>query len=238
VTRRNVRRLVRGVLAASLVRGSALAAPAPSGPVEVSFPTEDGGTVFADVYGAGERAVVLAHGARFDKKSWAKQAPALVEAGLRVLALDFRGYGRSTGPGQADPISAPLGEDVLGAVRWLQANGARSVSAVGASMGGGAVAAAAAAAPGAIERMVFLASWPERGAPVERLKGRKLFITARDDRDGSGALRLPLIRAAFEKATEPKRLVLLPGSAHAQFLFDTNEAERLLREIERFLTEP
>jgi hypothetical protein len=86
--------------------------------------------------------------------------------------------------------------------------------------------------------MVFLASWPERGAPAERLKGRKLFITARDDRDGSGTLRLPLIRAAFEKAPEPKRLVVLSGSAHAQFLFDTDQGERLLREIERFLTEP
>jgi dienelactone hydrolase len=208
------------------------------GPREVSFPSDDGGTVFADVYGEGDRAVVLAHGARFDKESWSKQARALVAQGFRVLALDFRGYGKSTGPGQKDPMSAPLGHDVLAAVRWLKANGAKHVFAVGASMGGGGVAGAAALAPGEIERMVFLASWPERGAPAAKLQGRKLFITARDDRDGTGALRLPRIRDAFERAPEPKRLVLLDGSAHAQFLFETDQGDRLLREIEKFLSEP
>jgi len=224
---------------AALVLSLAFAfAGAPPEPLHVSFPTADGGVVYADVYGAGDRAVVLAHGARFDKESWEKQARALAAAGLRVLALDFRGYGESAGPGSADPMSAPLGNDVLAAVRWLRANGAASVYAVGASMGGGAVAAALAAAPGEIERAVFLASWPERGARAERLKGRKLFVTARDDRDGTGALRLPRIRDAFDRAPEPKRLVLLDGSAHAQFLFDTDQGGRLLREIERFLTEP
>jgi pimeloyl-ACP methyl ester carboxylesterase len=220
---------------ASLALVVALHAGVPD-PRPLSFPTGDGGVVHADLYGGGERGVVLAHGARFDKESWAKQARALEAAGFRVLALDFRGYGESTGPGQADPMSAPLGNDVLAAVRWLKANGAKSVAAVGASMGGGAVAAAAAAAPGEIDRMVFLASWPE-GVSADRLKGPKLFITARDDRDGSGALRLPRIRAAFEKAPEPKRLVLLEGSAHAQFLFETSQGERLMREIETFLSE-
>jgi alpha-beta hydrolase superfamily lysophospholipase len=215
----------------------ALRAGAPE-PGHVSFATDDGGVVHADVYGEGGRAVVLAHGARFNKESWAKQARILAAGGFRVLALDFRGYGESTGPGQADPMSAPLGKDVLAAVRWLKANGASTVSAVGASMGGGAVAAAVAAAPGEIDRMVFLASWPERGAPAQRLKGSKLFITARDDRNGTGALRLPMIRAAFEKAPEPKRLVLLDGSAHAQFLFETDQGEKLMQEIEKFLAEP
>jgi pimeloyl-ACP methyl ester carboxylesterase len=207
-------------------------------PRQVSFPTDDGGVVFADVYGTGDRAVVLAHGARFDKESWSRQARALAAEGLRVLALDFRGYGKSKGPGDADPLSAPLGHDVLAAVRWLKGDGAKHVSAVGASMGGGGVAGAAALAPGEIERMVFLASWPERGAPSQKLQGRKLFIAARDDRDGTGALRLPRIRDAFERTPEPKRLILLDGSAHAQFLFDTDQGDRLLREIEKFLTEP
>jgi len=33
----------------------------------VSFPTDDGGTIHADLYGTGERGVVLAHGGRFNK---------------------------------------------------------------------------------------------------------------------------------------------------------------------------
>ena len=50
----------------------------------VSFPTEDGGTIYADLYGKGERAIVLAHGAKFNKESWAKQIPPLQEAGFQV----------------------------------------------------------------------------------------------------------------------------------------------------------
>ena len=56
-------RLVIAVLAAIL-----LAQPA-AAQKTVSFPTEDGGVVFADVYGASDRAVVLAHGGRFNKES-------------------------------------------------------------------------------------------------------------------------------------------------------------------------
>src|SRR5947209_17283506 len=81
----------------------------------VSFPTEDGGVIYADVYGKGDRGVVLAHGGQFKKESWAKQAQALTAAGFRVLAFDFRGYGQSRGPGQSDVFTAPLQLDVLGA---------------------------------------------------------------------------------------------------------------------------
>jgi len=104
----------------------------------VSFPTEDGGIVYGDVYGEGDRGVVLAHGGRFNKESWEKQARTLAAASFRVLALDFRGYGKSRGPGQSDPMNAPLHLDVLAAVRYLRKTGAKSVSVVGGSMGGGA----------------------------------------------------------------------------------------------------
>ena len=44
----------------------------------ISFPTQDGGRIYADLYGKGNRAVVLAHGGRFNKESWRDQAGALV----------------------------------------------------------------------------------------------------------------------------------------------------------------
>lgn len=69
------------------------------------------------------------------------------------------------------------------------------------------------------------------------MKGRKLFIVARDDASDDGP-RLPKILANYEKALEPKELVILDGSAHAQFLFTTDQGDRLMREILRFLTEP
>jgi len=204
-------------------------------PEHVSFPTPDGGVVFADVYGKGERGVVLAHGGRFNKESWARQAQVLSDAGFRVLAFDFRGYGQSRAP-QLKSGDDGVEYDVLAAVRYLHSTGAKTVSVVGASFGGGAAADASIdAAPGEIDRLVLLAAWTDR--PPEKMKGRKLFIVARDDADGAEP-RLPKIRANYEKAVGPKELIILDGSAHAQFLFATDQGDRLMREILRFLTQP
>jgi pimeloyl-ACP methyl ester carboxylesterase len=167
----------------------------------VSFPTQDGAIIHGDLYGTGRHGVVLAHGGRFDKASWAEQAHALMKAGFRVLSIDLRGYGQSRGPGDGDIFTATLHLDVLAAVRYLRKEGARTISVVGASLGGGAAGdAAVEAAPGEIDRVVFLAS-SLSSRPPEKLKGRTLFILARDDVSGDGP-RLPRIRAQYEKAPE------------------------------------
>jgi pimeloyl-ACP methyl ester carboxylesterase len=219
---------VKAILAALLL--AALA----SGQEHVSFPTQDGGLIYADLYGQGDRCVVLAHGGRFNKESWEKQAHVLAQAGFRVLAIDFRGYGASRGPGQADPLSAPLHFDILAAVRYLRSNGAKTVSVVGASMGGGAAGdASIVSAPGEIGRLVLLGAAPN--LPAEKLKAPVLFIVARDDASADGP-RLPRIRAQYDKASQPKELIVLDGSAHAQALFDTDQGKRVMREILRFLS--
>ncbi|MGA8731401.1 MAG: alpha/beta fold hydrolase [Terracidiphilus sp.] len=201
----------------------------------ISFPTEDGGVVFADLYGSAERAVVLAHGGRFNKESWAVQARALQAAGFEVLAIDFRGYGKSHGPGdRGEPMDAPLEQDVLAAVRYLHKAGAKSVSIVGGSMGGAAAGDASIdARPGEIDRIVMLGAAPNK--PANKLKSPSLFIVARDDTSGDGP-RLPGIREQYEKAPQPKKLVVLEGSAHAQYLFQTDQAERVMQEILQWLS--
>ena len=200
----------------------------------VSFPTEDGGLVYADVYGEGVRGVVLAHGGRFNKESWAQQARMLASAGFQVLAIDFRGYGKSKGPGDAQPMDAPLHLDVLAAVRYLRETGAKSVSIVGGSMGAGAAGdASIASRPGQIDRLVFLGGSPN--GPAEKLKSASLFIVARDDSNDDGP-RLPRIQEQYKKAPEPKALIILEGSAHAQYLLQTDQAERVMREILKFLS--
>ena len=137
--------------------GRAVAAP----PERVSFATQDSGLIYANLYGKGDRGVVLAHGGRFNKESWDKQAQALVKAGFRVLAIDFRGYGQSRGPGQARPMDAPLHFDVLAAVHYLRKLGAKSVAVVGGSMGGYAAGVASVEAkPGEIDRLVFVGPSP------------------------------------------------------------------------------
>ncbi len=200
----------------------------------VSFSTSDGFRLHANLYGKGDRGLVLAHGGRFNKDSWDKQARAFAKAGFRVLAIDFRGYGQTiAGTHTADNKSYP---DVLAAVRYLHAAGAKSVSVVGASMGGDAAAdAAIAASPGEIDRIVFLGS--DGGDSPERLPGQKLFIVSRQDESSEGP-RLPGISEHFRRASEPKQLVVLEGSAHAQFIFDTDQGPRLIQELLRFLSEP
>ena len=202
----------------------------------ISFATGDGGEICADIYGNGARAVVLAHGGQFRKESWRDQARALVGDGFQVLAIDFRGFGCSTGRGQADFFKAPFEKDVLAAVDYLKQHGAKTVSVVGGSFGGGAAGdASIKSTVREIDRIVFLGTAPN--LPAEKLKSRSLFIVSRDDADGA-SLRLPEIRAQYEKAPQPKRLIVLDGSAHAQFLFQTENAGRVLREILDFLKAP
>lgn len=201
----------------------------------VTFPLVSGsGDLQGDLYGEGTRGVVLAHGGRFGKESWKKQADALAKSGFVVLAIRFRGDGLNPdgGPGSFGS-TADNADDVLAAVAYLHGRGVKSVAAVGASFGGDAVGEAdAKSAAGNIARIVLLGS--SGGDHPEKLKGQKLFIVAREDRSGS-ELRLPEISRHYARAPEPKRLVILEGSAHAQFLFDTSQGPRLLEEIRAFL---
>ena len=80
---------------------------------------------------------------------------------------------------------APFEKDVLAAVRYLKAHGAKTVSVVGGSFGGAAAGdASIKSAPGEIDRIVFFGAAPN--LPADGLKSRALFIVARDDSNGSG----------------------------------------------------
>lgn len=172
----------------------------------------------ADSYGSGPRAVLLAHGGRFTKESWKPQAEILAAKGFRVLAIEYRGEGSVA--------------DILDSIHYLRATGAKSVYVIGGSMGGDYAAEAAEAEPSAIDRIVLLGAGIY--TTITKMQGPKLFILARDDSDGKP--RLPRVRAQYEKALGPKQLIVLDGSAHAQFLFDTPHGPRVMAEILRFLT--
>ena len=199
----------------------------------VSFATEDGGLIYANLYGNSERAVVLAHGGRFTKESWQPQAQTLAKAGFRVLAFDFRGFGKSHGPGDSDLYTAPMQLDVLAAVHYLRNNGAKTVAVMGGSFGGAAAADASIASnPDEIVRLILLAA--KGNGPAQEIKAPLLIIVARDDANDEGPW-LPRIKAWFDKAPEPKELIVLDGSAHAQFLFQTQQGDRVMKEVLRFL---
>jgi dienelactone hydrolase len=199
----------------------------------VMFPAPDGWNLFGDLYGTGERGLVLVHGGRFTKESWSGVATQFANAGFRVLAIDLRGYGLSVnGPAELNPgFGSPL--DVLAAVRYLRGAGATSVSIIGASMGADAAAGASILArTSEIDGLVLLAGSADQ--PADQLKGRKLFIVARNDANAAG-LRLPAIRRQYERSPGPKELLILDGDQHAQFLFQSDQRERLTDALWQFL---
>ncbi len=189
---------------------------------EVSFATADGATIYANLYGQGGSAVVLAHGAVFNKESWDPLARNLAADGHTVMAIDFRGYGKSKGKGRASY------EDVLGAVRYLRKHGASTVSVVGGSMGGYASAQASIhSQPGEIDRLVLLAS--SSPGDAGKLKGAKFFIVSEGDGLKDGVV------TQHRRARDPKQLLVLPGSAHAQHIFKTPQGAALVKAIRDFL---
>lgn len=192
-------------------------------PQTVSFPTRDGGEIYANLYPAGKRSIVLAHGAIFNKESWEPLAQFLAENGLTVLAIDFRGYGKSR-PGRQ---SRAMELDILAAIQFLKQSG-HNVSVLGASMGGGAAARAVIAAePGAIDKLILLSPVPV--AHPKKMQGNKLFIASKDEPMASQ------VKAQYRLAPEPKQLQLIDGSAHAQHIFKTGHGEELRKIIVDFL---
>ncbi len=218
----------RAAVAGLAIAGWAAVSPART---ILTFSAADGVPVSGLQYGSGDHAVLLVPGAHGVGETWHLQAERLGRSGLRVLAMDYRGLG----PANAVPQDAEKAHlDVLGAAMRLKSDGADRLSVVGASWGGAAAAMASIAAPGLIDRLLLLA--PSRFDHPERLGGRKLFIVASQDRDGAGRRRLDSIREQYERVPSPKDLMVLEGSAHAQFLFLTPEGDRLYSEMERFLS--
>lgn len=204
----------------------------------VHFPVPQGqGEVQGDLYGAGTKALILAHGGRFNKESWRSQAETFAHAGFLVLAVRFRGDALNPdGSPDAKGSDADNATDVLAAAAYLRKMGAKTVSAIGGSLGGAAVGDAdARSTPGTFDRIVLLGS--AGGDAPAKLHGRKLFIVARDDQSGSGP-RLPEITEHFRSAPQPKRLVVLDGSAHAQYLFATPQGPLVMKTILDFLQAP
>ena len=103
-------------------------------------------------------------------------------------------------------------------------------------MGGDYAAKACEAEPASIDRLILLAA----GAytPLTKCKARKLFIMSEDDVIGDNAPRMPSIREQYDRASHPRQFIALPGSAHAQAIFATDQGQRLMREILRFLGRP
>ena len=127
----------RTFVAGSLATAAALALPI-SARADVRssrIRTKDSTELHVKEWGTGGRTVIFTHAWPLSADIWDYQAAALAEAGYRVLAYDRRGFGRSSQPAAGYDFDT-LSDD-LAAV--IAESGARDVTLVGYSMGGGEI---------------------------------------------------------------------------------------------------
>ncbi len=144
-----------------------------------------GADLFYHDSGRGPETVVLGHGYLMTSALWDRLVPALVEAGYRVIAPDWRGQGRSeVTPDGYDPWD--LAADALA---LLDALGVRRFHYVGHSMGGYVGWRLALRAPGRVASLVQIGTTAQaEGADALRQYGVLLW-----------ALRLLGYRAVLDK---------------------------------------
>lgn len=97
--------------------------------------SSDGTRLFYNDWGSG-KPVVLIHGWPLNSQMWEYQAPVLAASGLRVIAYDRRGFGKSDQPWSGYDYDT-LAADLHAIMETLDLQGA---TLVGYSMGGGEVA--------------------------------------------------------------------------------------------------
>ncbi|MCY0884572.1 MAG: alpha/beta fold hydrolase [Firmicutes bacterium] len=196
-------------------------------PEELMVETEDGGRVAVTVWEGRDPAVILCHGKAFNRESFLPYGAELAAAGRAVAVLDFRGYGSSTA-GQAGPDAKEL--DIVAVARWLAAHGHPRPVALGASMGGGAVLRAAARAPEVLGGFITWSTVQVDPALAPAWGALpKLFVVSEREMMHDQTL------AMYTAAAEPKRLVEIPGSRHAQQILAGEEAPRLKAAVAEFL---
>ncbi|CAA9452116.1 MAG: hypothetical protein AVDCRST_MAG80-2400 [uncultured Rubrobacteraceae bacterium] len=165
------------------------------------------GDTWAIVWGEGDRGVILAHGAAYDATSWEAQGRTLGENGVVALAVEDISLG-----------SLRLAIDYL-----EEEYDVESVALVGASAGAGPVLQVAEEDLEEISQIILLSGIGEVSGLGEY---PKLFV-ASEGEEGSERVR----QMAEEAPGDRNEALILPGSAHAQAIFRTEEGDRLMQAI-------
>ena len=161
----------------------------------------------AIVWGEGDRGVVLAHGASYDAASWEPQGRRLGENGVVAVAVE-----------DATPESLRFAMDYLKKER-----GVESVALIGASAGTGPVLRVAGENPEGVSQIILLSGIGDVSGLGEY---PKLFVAS----EGEGIAER-VRRMADEAPGDRNEALILPGDAHAQAIFQTEEGEHLMQVI-------
>ncbi|WP_437814955.1 alpha/beta fold hydrolase [Sorangium sp. So ce1078] len=167
---------------------------------------QDGALLFYRDWGAGKPVLFLS-GWALSSEMWGYQMIDLVDHGLRCVAYDRRGHGRSSDPGRGYDVDT-LADDLAAVLEQLDL---RDVTLVGHSMSGGEIARYLSRhGDGRIARAVFL-------APTT-----PMLLRAADNPDGLDRRLVEQVRAAM-RADYPKWLA---DNAPPFFTADTSDAMR------------
>jgi pimeloyl-ACP methyl ester carboxylesterase len=158
--------------------------------------------------GKSARSVILAPGAMFSKESWHFLAERFLELGISSVALNSG--------------STP---DLLNAVAFLKAKGAKKITIIGASAGGaGVLFTLKVNIDPLVDSVILLA--PAGGLPIKSEQVKKLFIVAEDDMISSNAE----VYKLYINSSDPKLYEEITGSSdHAQHLFDSKHKEDIIQ---------
>ncbi len=162
---------------------------------------------WAVLWGEGERGVVLAHGAAYDAASWEPQGQRLGENGAAALAVE------ETSP-----------SNLRTAIRYLkEESGVESVTLIGASASARPVLEVGGEDPEKIDQLILLS----RIGDVSGLgEYPKLFVAS----EGEGIAER-VRQMADEAPGDRNEALILPGDAHAQAIFQTEEGEQRLMQV-------
>ncbi len=180
--------------------------------------TSDDVRLYAATTGKGSKAVVLLHESPANLCGWLPTMQLLADHGIRAIAIDFRGFGRSTVDRTKGLSVQP---DIQTAVDEAKAEGSKKVFLLGASYGG---AAELTYGPDlkSVDGIVSLSGelkLPYLNAigAVPRLKAPLLVVAGRDDGQANAADAHTLVRAA---GSSDKRAEVYPGEYHGWALLD------------------
>jgi uncharacterized protein len=172
------------------------------------------------------------HGARWDVRGSAPRMRRLHELGFAVLGVDYRGFGKSEGAEL--PSEAMAYEDASAAWQWLTRQHPNTKRYVFGHSLGGAIAVDLASQADGVAGLMVEGSFPsvpelvnsyrfgwlpvgplitqrfEAGSRIAKVRAPVLVVHGSEDQ----TVPLPMGRALFEQAREPKRFVLVQGGGH------------------------
>jgi pimeloyl-ACP methyl ester carboxylesterase len=191
------------------------------GETAVHLEASDGANVYGVQVGNGPNGVVLAHQFLSDHCEFMPFARVLAARGYRVLVIDHRGYGASSG---GNPSRLDL--DVAAAVARLRADGATKVKLIGASMGGTAVLAAAARIRPVQGVLSLSAARRFRGLNALRAVRRSRVPVRFLATKGDVPFRIDARALMRASAARDKAVVIYGGSLHGSLLLRIPRAKR------------